>query len=301
MARWPGLNPRFYVPCPEHNKDGRRCQGRFYFDALVSLPREKDEDRCDGSPVHFVKVARLLTGLDALAPRYVLDSPVVEHLAGAIAERMSEQIEDLRDDVRALSMSSINYLRALWSSHQATLAPCPRLFTLDIVEAEDDFKRRIDPTCLVAGDTYALQLYCEQSLKPVGKPYEFKELPEWISKLKPLVRLVGPVVELLEVGDDKSTQRKLKDAKNFMDKLASQPDSSGHGSKLRRDEPVWVSDADYRMLKTLLDKLDPTHTYRGMKQRLAPTNYVLWMSPEEAEVHRPIEPIIPGIATIYRH
>ena len=40
LARWPGLNPRFYVPCPEHNKDGRRCQGRFYFDALVSLPKE---------------------------------------------------------------------------------------------------------------------------------------------------------------------------------------------------------------------------------------------------------------------
>ena len=49
------------------------------------------------------------------------------------------------------------------------------------------------------------------------------------------------------------------------------------------------------MLKTLLDKLDPSHNYRGMKQRLAPTNYVLWMSPEEAEVHRPIEPIIPGL------
>ena len=241
-----------------------------------------------------MKVARLLTGLDALAPHLELDSPFAEHVAGAVAERMSEQIEDLREDVRFLSMSSINYLRALWASQQTIHAPCPRLFTLDIVAGEGDFRERMQKTfSLVAGDTYALQLYCEQSLKPVGEPYKFNLPPEWLVKLKPLVRLVLPVVDLLQLGGDEGTRRKLQDAEEFMDKLTSQSDSLGGG--LRHRQPYLAADADYRVLKSLLDKLDPTHAYRGMKQRLAPTDYVLWMSPEEAEVHRPIEPIIPGL------
>ena len=53
--------------------------------------------------------------------------------------------------------------------------------------------------------------------------------------------------------------------------------------------PSFARDADYRVLDALLGELDSKRHFRGMKKRLSPRNLVLWMSPEEAEFHKPIE------------
>jgi hypothetical protein len=204
--------------------DGHICTGRFYYDTILHLPKRIKEDHCDGNPPHGKPVAELLTGLDALAPELNLDRQIAaETIAELVGNRVGEEFNGLRKELRKQSVSSLNYLRALWTSHQALHASCPRLFTLDIDRSGNRLTRRVRK--LVSGDTYSLQLYCEHSLKPVGQPYTFTRPPEWLITIAPLVRLVLPAIDALQIGLDDNARRKLRQAEEFMQKLVERSDT----------------------------------------------------------------------------
>lgn len=294
LGRWKGLRARFYVPCPETGKDGHRCSGKFYFDTLKNLPNNIEQDRCDGPAPHFLPIQKLLYGLDALALHLPALGPentslIAQQIEAEVGAQVGNQLTEIRDDVRRLSHSALNYLRTLWQSHQAIHAPCPRLFTLDICGGEGNWWERAKRAAApISGDKYALQLYCEQSYKPVGDPYYFSVPPEWMIKAAPLVRMMLPVLGVLQMGVEHEMARKIEGAQEFMKGLVEKVESADMRPVLRLGrEPFWASDADYRILQNLLVTLDPTQAYRGMLQRQSPSGFILWMSSEQAAFHTP--------------
>lgn len=102
-----------------------------------------------------------------------------------------------------------------------------------------------------------------------------------------------PILEAIgmSAGENRAVVDHLKNAKDFMEAIAGLGGAGltdGKGGKHRR-EPTFARDADYRVLDSLLGELDSSRYFRGMKKRLSPRNLVLWMSPEVADFHTPIE------------
>lgn len=143
------------------------------------------------------------------------------------------------------------------------------------------------------GHSYHLQLYCEQSLQPVGDPYLFHKPPQWLAKITPLLRIVLPTLDAIGegLGDNEALMDQLRNAQAFMQSMA-ELGGPEHGREIdspRHSRPILARDADYRVLDALLSELDSSRHFRGMTKRLSPRNLVLWMSPEDAEFHKPIE------------
>jgi hypothetical protein len=174
-------------------------------------------------------------------------------------------------------------------------ARCPSVFA--VVPAT---RRRL------TGSAYELHLYCEEPgawhrlPEPAGC-YPITEPAEWLRKFGPYLRVLLTVLKqaaplagpILGMSVDTLDQH-LKVDCDLMKKLIFHSPAQLHYQDEVRDadtvDPLSsahaTSDADFRVLQTMLGKLDPKREWGGLSRTTTPEGLTLYLCPEHLAAYR---------------
>jgi internalin A len=282
LERFPGLRIARQVPC--RCEDG--CPEVFDYENLAArlarVPR-RDRIECHRSG-EMVWVQELLLGL--APPEQDSTGRKIEQLT-ALLEQIGDQLTEQSDYGQRM------FLRLQRLAQGQQEARCPSVFA--VVPAD---RRKI------TGSVYELHLYCEEpgawhrlpdgaGVYPVTQPWDWlvtlgPYLQHLITVLKHAAPLVGPVlgVAVGELNDQ------LKSDVDLMKELAGQlprdppidrerPEPTGANPSARA-----ATDADFRALRAMLTKLDPTETWGGLSRLTTPEGLTLYLCREHLAHYR---------------
>ncbi len=234
--------------------------------------------------------ADLLASVERLAAR----------LGGEQAERLAGLVAPLREQVAASTagqdrvLAEIRDLGALVQRQFATLlkleqaqaeVACPSVFVLRPLGTRGWLR-------VLQGQKMELQLFCEQPgcWHPAGGPYEVSRPAEWLRQLAPhlrllcrLLRFVLPVAgPWLPEGWDQYRARLQESVRNMEELLPALGDAPGAAPEAARAEG-----ATLRVLRRLLEEVDPAQHWSGLTRVLTPEQDLLWLCKHHAaEVRR---------------
>ncbi|MCZ6651887.1 MAG: leucine-rich repeat domain-containing protein [Planctomycetota bacterium] len=298
--RFPGLDLKRTMPCPEKLDDGSECP--YEFD-LAHL-----EKRIERTPpiatiecpecLNQVSVLRLLYGLNwTMKDRVLQRLDELDQAAEERTQQVLDEIGDLRELTQRQFLTLFNAEQRLEESH------CPRVFSLRPRELETWPRLRKN----LFGTQWELQLYCEApgcwhpatKGKKKGK-YRIPEPAKWQTTLAPWVKhlvtvfkytapLVNPVLGVASPAiaqvlvNDVELMNALVD--KFPDVKADRDLKHEHfleeSGKARRE-----GGPSLRSLRQLLLELDRNQEWGGLRKRLTPEGHWLWLCKEHAEVYR---------------
>jgi len=250
--RWPGLKPRFMIPCP-HEENGRRCDGWFDMDDVL---RYRDKGRATIECRKCLapqNVAALLTGF--------ADDSVPTRL---------ERIEAKLDNISARADLLRRMLRGLGDEAR----DCPPLFTLVPKDrAAWNPRRMVDIA-------YTLTLWCTDpdDAHPVADAaYTITPPREWFAAAAPALGFTLKALRLLvPIGDaaaltqmDAAAIASVKEDLGLMDRIATalptQVDVESatiHGAGM----PIRAEGATLRWLAATLRERDPKGGFGGLRR-----------------------------------
>ncbi|HEX5405781.1 MAG TPA: COR domain-containing protein [Pseudonocardiaceae bacterium] len=282
LERFPGLHINRQVPC----SCGEDCPELFDYDNLQARlartpPRYEIECHRSGE---LVSVVELLLGL----------TPSERDTTRTSIEQLTRTLEQFGDRLNEHSdYSQRMFLRLQRLAQQQQEARCPSVFA--VVPAD----RRS-----LTGSAFEIHLYCEEPgawhrLPDARGVYPVTQPKEWFVKLGPylqhLIRvlkhaapLAGPVLGVaVGVLDDQ-----LKADCELMAELAEQlpkdvrRDRELPGSPSSGPEVHASTDADFRMLKAMLARLDPTEGWGGLSRFDTPEGLTLYLCDEHLAQYR---------------
>jgi hypothetical protein len=274
LRRYQGLEITRSVPCRCQRQSEQPCAYLFLYEPLLHRLEEGVSDAECQLTFRKVSVAQLLSGVAPTPPDQIvrrLDT-IDQKLAHAAAEAAWAHRE---------------ILKALRRAQSRAEAVCPSVFTL--IPAQKKIRKP-------GFRRFELRLYCEQAGTLHGlpiPPYIIEQPAEWLVKvtlylrvllmvLKNAVPLAGPVLGVAadELAQRLSTETDLMTA--IVGELPASPVDAGPadiGELLQGAE----LDADYRLLYSLLDSLDPSHAWAGLSRVTSPEDDILWLCREHAK------------------
>ncbi len=255
---WPGLDKTYHALCPTVREDGDLCAGRFDFDFLVAERREHANDNqiCQTCRSRW-KPGQLLFGYDGVAQQREHD------LKAAHARFLAKQD-----------------------------APCPRSFTLWPSDGS-----YYDPSAVeLIGKKLRLTLYSEHSGKAVVSK-DFTVPGDWVKWLRRVARLTSIAMQTVALPLTGDIEDQLSEATKFMTSIGGLAGSEGSDEEVAKhagyeNTPRWVSGADAELLHDFLKQIGLAPKFGGMKFVKIRNKGWLWVSPEEAEAHAEVEPVL---------
>jgi hypothetical protein len=280
LERFPGLHITRRVPC----QCSEGCPQMFDYTTLRDRMTRTEplyEIECHHSAVR-VSVPELLLGL---APPSRSNIETLTRMLEQLGDRVGEQSD-------VMQRMFLRMQRGFQNLHEAR---CPSVFA--IVPAD---RRRI------TGSVYEIHLYCEEPgawhrLPGSQGVYAITQPREWFVKLGPhlqtLIRvlkhaapLAGPI---LGVAVDVLNQQVKSDC-DLMKELANQlPKDIDHDRALPGDPPGdtgpaahATTEADFRVLRAMLAKLDPDEQWGGLSRFETPEGLTLYLCAEHLSQYR---------------
>ena len=309
IARFPGLPVQRLVPCPGHN--GEPCPYEFDFanlDRAIKRENPVEELQCPVG-LEMVSVPRLLFGIHWSAQDRVLNR--IDELKETAAAWHQESMTELRE-LRELAQRE--FLNAFRRDQANVDSQCPNVFVLTASASGALLQTLTGPKGRsmwaewgekLAGAKLELQLCCQKpgAWHPAGKPYRLREPPEWLQPLAPYLKrmvsvlkyaaplaapalpLVGPAVGLASGALQKRFKDDIEFTKALVEKLPEFGESiipKGEARVAEVGGAMRAEGAELRVLRHLLDQLDPTHAWGGLSAVWTPEGHCLWLCPEHA-------------------
>lgn len=277
LDRYPGLGITRQIPCAGH--DSAPCRKVFDYAKLRSRQDSGHHHAYCDEADEDVDLDTLLLGITQTMRELSATIPIANTNR---AHRDLEQPE---------------FLKLTTLMQEAQRAHCPSVFTLTP-------KRQLIP-----GKTrYTLRLYCEEpgSWHPVTTSagrYEITELSPWLRTIAPFVQRTLQVIKtatpvagaVLGIAAHELHGQLLRDVtltqqllKNNPGHLAALDDPINPNPAQANDDPREraETDADFRVLRKLLESLDPTTTWGGLSYVLTPEGHGLYVCPEHLAAYR---------------
>jgi len=314
LARFPGLRPRRFVPCPGH--DGESCSHNF---ELVDLERARDRDppvlevQCPKS-FENMSIAAMLYGIhwsthsDVISRLDELHRDQLRHISVSddIFRSQKHNFEALMELVQRQFVVLFNAAQGLEESH------CPRVFSLR------PKKRRKWPDIIenIFNTEWVMELYCEAPgcWHPVGKEgrYNIYDPAKWVGSMAPyLSRLVkvlrfaapllGPWVAYSDSYYKKLFESDIALMKELVAKLPQITElkevREADAIPLGARDPSASSGASLRSTRRLLGSLDPDQRWGGLQKVLTPEGHYLWLCPyhaREYDGYREVTRVMPS-------
>jgi len=302
IARFPGLPFKRLVPCPGHN--GTPCPYEFDFANLErAIKREKPvtEMQCQESS-EMVPVAELLFGIHWSQQDAVLKR--IDRLEESAASRHREAMTEHRELVELVQRGFLNEFRR----DQADLdTQCPNIFILE-APASSALLQTLSGTHgqtlwsewrdKLAWANLELQLCCEApgAWHPVGRPYQLQTHAKWLQSLRPYlhrmvsvlkyaVPLAAPAFGVLAKDVEERFKNGIEFTKALVEELPDYGDDALPISEEGAGEPLagQAEGAALRVLRHVLEKLDPARKWGGLRPILTPEGHLLWLCNEHAD------------------
>ncbi|MDM8559965.1 COR domain-containing protein [Candidatus Parabeggiatoa sp. HSG14] len=257
LQRYSGLKITRKIPCLGHN--GESCSGEFDYAYLEkAIQKNKVEIECQEA-LEKVSVPKLLFALDW-------------HTQDAVLQKLDE----LKTEMTGTEENISNLFKLMQRNFRKTDLQCPHAFTLSEQKAKwwQPF----------AAHEVKLQLYCQYPdnwhKTQNGGCYHLHEIDKWSHLLAPhLSRLIMVFNAIMTFGlSTVDRKNQLKNDLFFMNKLAQQfPHIEDH-----------VDDATKRGLCILLEELDSSHHWGGLKPvHIKPQGDILWLCEKHAREYNP--------------
>ncbi len=302
--RWPGLTYDLAVPCPNRDKKGRPCEGRFELASLRHFLADGDETiRCQKQCLQKVGIAKLLTGFDPP------DFDLRERL-----DQLQKSADLARAEQRQYASYAAQMSRTMLRAMTAETRECPRLFTL-IPQKLAKWKPKN-----LGRDGLRMTLWCEMpdcehATCKIGSDgpgeYTFTRPQEWLVKVAPYAKMISTLLSvaapiaaasvkaaigpdtLADVGKSIDVMKEVVSGSlKLGGELAGEIDVKGG----RRDADGYRSSpegAGLRELHSLLLELDPARTWGNLRRVLTPTGDYLWLCPTHYREYDPGLPVLP--------
>ncbi|WP_203757614.1 COR domain-containing protein, partial [Catellatospora bangladeshensis] len=282
IDRYPGLKVTRWVPCHSHGS----CDEEFDYAKVVHRVRRGHHDIYCRELEGMVDIAGLLTGI----------TPPVRDLATAADVReLAATVEQMRDGLEQHNaLAQRNHMRVGTLIQQAQSAHCPSVFTITYTG-----KRKIGKS------THVLRLYCEEpgTWHPLPGDtgcYEVTELAEWLRTAGPYMAktlrflratmpYIGPILGIAAHDLQEQLADELDLFKQVLDDTPADrlddPNQSKHDSG---DAPIRhaENDADYRVLRAMMLRLDPDQHWGGLSHLLTPEGLSLYVCSEHLSAYR---------------
>jgi len=247
----------------------------YLYDPLVRrVERGVREVECELS-FFKVDVAELLFGI----------APATTDQLLSRLDRIDQQLDEFRAET---AWAHREFLKRLRRQQARVEAVCPSIFTL--IPAS----RRIN----IGINRLELRLYCEQpgAFHPLGEqPYIVRETAHWLQAIRPylttliaiLKHTIPMVSPVLGITSEKLAKQ-LENETDLMQALVSQMPATlltdPEIDHLLPDDPLRRPelDVDYRLLHSLLQKVDPTERWAGLSRIYTPEDQVLWLCKHHA-------------------
>jgi internalin A len=300
IERYPGLKVFRKVPCPGH--EGKPCSYEFDYgtleEALHQVPAVK-EIQCQKS-FKTVELTHLLFGIHWSAHDEVLKR--LDQLDAAEEKRHRE----LMGEVKELRELAQREFLALFRREQRNVDTyCPNVFVLTPSSTLlttlagrhgrsflGDWEDRLGVSSLY------LQLCCQVpgSWHPVGEPYHITSPPVWLREMAPYIRRMASVLKYAApaVGHGVGTISTAVDsyfrhAASFTRELSERieaTNSQSPGNELLSDQETQnvAEGAELRAIRHLLEELDPSQVWGGLRKTWTPEGHCLWLCPQHGNL-----------------
>jgi GTPase SAR1 family protein len=271
QERWPRLEPKYRIPCPNLDDRGMPCAGGFPYDGLQKIVAERSFDNvpcfvCGRSQ----NVYKLLSGIASTVHSPAIDQAQFFYIWYTILNAIGSESRE-----------------------------CPGLFAI-YPDPAGKTKRGMRQ--------FLLQLYCEcpGSAHPEGEPYHLEFAEEWLRKIAPYatfamrsLKLVLSVAwpalaaaDQLLTGADRADKgvESLHNGLTFFEKLAGQvlpqePLKSAMDSTVR--DLTKAEGVALRELREVLKAKDPKRYFAGLKSIPTPKGEFIWLCPQHYSQRNP--------------
>lgn len=299
IERYPGLKVVRKVPCPGHA--GKPCPYEFDYgileEALHQVPAVK-EIQCQKS-FKTVQLTHLLFGIHWSAHDEVLKRL---DLLDAAEEKRHQQ---LMGEVKELRELAQREFLALFRREQRNVDTCcPNVFVLASSSTWlttlagrhgrsflGDWEDRLGVSSL------DLQLCCQVpgSWHPVGEPYHITSPPVWLQEMAPYIRRMASVLKYAApavghgVGTISTAVESFSRAASFTRGLSERIEATSRQSPPNelfsdRETQNVAEGAELRAIRHLLEELDPSQIWGGLRKTWTPEGHCLWLCPQHGNL-----------------
>lgn len=198
-----------------------------------------------------------------------------------------QMLEGVSDNFELLHRRFNAQFKALQSNHESH---CPSTF---IFKAGDRSEN------IVSNSPVELHLLCQfpkqihPATQPIGNSREYssyliQQPKKWIVKLAPYISAVSqlishaPIVPNSPLAETADLIDKCIEHMEFvLDRIDSFAEESSlvNISEYDRNSEIIIDGAQLRAFRTLLDRLDPSQEWQGLKKWLSPEGHYLWLCP----------------------
>jgi internalin A len=288
LDRFEGLEVKRMIPCPGH--EGELCSYEFDLHAVERALSKKIELLQCQVTLEDVEVSKLLFGVRwRNAQEQVLER--IDKLEDTLSGRFDELQEYIQRE-----------FTALFRIEQANIdTTCPNIFTISPLKADNwlaslyQQEMGIQLCCQAPGEWH----YPLNENKQVVGSYVLKEPSKWIQSISPYLRRLIKILKFttpitgswLNMSDVQMYtdhfEKQLKFTQTLVDKL----DELSIGTKvhdidkLDSGRNVVIEGADLRVLRQLLDTLDPSQYWGGLRRVLTPEGHYLWLCEHHAKTY----------------
>ncbi len=280
LGRFKGLKVERMIPCICHRLKGvdGQCSHLFDYDKLVNRVKHNlDTDECD-STYYKVQLNEILYGIH---------SSTIEDVSRKV-DALGHKIDSRYTQMAWLIMR--NFLRLYNFELKREESECPAIITI----APKD-RGVIDKVNLFS-ETYNVQLWCQMEgcEHPVGEPYELKQAKKYLSRLGPYLNaLIGTLKFVIPIGAAvaqgiiggplwNATKDNFEAMTKLVPFLPQQRKVEFDHDVITRGVTSAAQGAELRVLFSLLDHLDKSHYWAGLRKTVTPEGDILWL----CEKHR---------------
>lgn len=286
QQHYPGLKVRRAIPCPCKVDDEKRCAHNFDYEKVESLLGEKVTIECPISH-RFVDVSELLLGISVASHGQILHA--LEDLRRERQETMSVGDEKILAEIRNnTELIQLEFTRAFRREQSKIESHCPNTFTLIPV----DPSWKINPLHIKEVE---LQLYCQAPghWHPTadGGKYRIKQPAEWLVNISPyLSRVIAilkyalpwikPLIGIFDPEQYEESKHQIQLMEEFARALPESfitPDSVDYFGKARNNRMLQAQGTEFRLLRHMLEKLDPTQHWGGLQKVATVDGQFLWL------------------------
>jgi internalin A len=285
LKRYQGLDISRLVPCTCEHGDGTQlglpCRHLYQYEPLRRrVQRGVQQVQCELS-FENVSVAELLFGIAPATTDQLLNR----------LDEIDRHLDEFRAEV---TWTHREFLKSIRRQQSRLEAVCPSIFTLSPSGS------RIH---LPGIQKLELNLYCEQPgafhALPVD-PYIINDPAPWLKSVGPYLSvliavlkhtapLVGPIMGLTSERLAKKLDQQTELMAQLVDQIpmiASTSDSAAAAFQASELNSHMALDVDYRLLLSLLQKLDPAERWAGLGRVYTPEDEVLWLCSDHAKMYR---------------
>lgn len=159
------------------------------------------------------------------------------------------------------------------------------------------FKSGDKPENLISNLPLELHLLCQNPKQihpatiPIGgdkqyTPYTIQRPKEWLIRALPYVKALSQLVSYAPIIPNSPfanaadlTEKCLEHMEYFVQQVDNLAEASTLPTMYAYDGEIAVDGAQLRSFRSMLDKIDPSHNWQGLKKWLSPEGHYLWLCP----------------------